>query len=54
MTSVIAELSAHADSDEVDTEADYWQKRADVHTQLVQAIIDGDVEATAAAVALHA
>ena len=54
MTSVIAELSAHADSDATNTDEDYWSSRAEVHAELVQAIIDGDVEATAAAVARHA
>lgn len=54
MTSVIAELSAHADSDAATTDEKYWSSRAEVHAELVQAIIDGDVDATAAAVARHA
>ncbi len=52
MTGVIADLSEHADRD--DSDAGYFQRRADVHRELVQAIIDGDVDATAAAVLRHA
>lgn len=52
MTSVIADLFEHADRD--DSDAEYFQRRAEVHTELVQAIIDGDVDATAAAVVRHA
>lgn len=52
MTSVIADLSEHADRD--DSDAGYFQRRAEVHSELVQAIIDGDQSATAAAVIRHA
>lgn len=54
MTGVISELSDRADSDAADTDNHYLERRVEVHAQLVQAIIDGDLEATAAAVAKHA
>jgi DNA-binding FadR family transcriptional regulator len=57
MTEVIAELSAHADSDSGDatgTDVAYLDERVQVHAALVQAIIDGDVDAVGEAVIRHA
>lgn len=54
MTGVISELSDHADQDNTESGAAYFDRRADVHAALVEAIIDGDVDATAAAVIRHA
>lgn len=51
MTGVIAGLSAHADG--ADTDAGYWHGRVAVHDELVRAIVDGDLDAAAAAVARH-
>jgi GntR family transcriptional regulator, transcriptional repressor for pyruvate dehydrogenase complex len=57
MTEVIAEMSAHADSDSADagsTDSAYLQERERVHTELVEAIIAGDVERVGEAVLRHA
>lgn len=54
MTSVISDLSDHADRDDSEPDVEYFERRAEVHADLVEAIIAGDVDATAAAVVRHA
>ncbi|HET6501236.1 MAG TPA: GntR family transcriptional regulator [Amycolatopsis sp.] len=49
----VAELSAGARIDESEQQAGYLKHRVRVHTELVEAIIDGDVDRTVAAVARH-
>jgi DNA-binding FadR family transcriptional regulator len=53
MTECIADLSEHADPDDASRTEDYLRLRLDVHTELVDAIIAGDVARTAAAVERH-
>jgi GntR family transcriptional repressor for pyruvate dehydrogenase complex len=49
----LADLSTGARMDEPAQQAGYLTHRVRVHTELVEAIIDGDLERTAAAVAQH-
>lgn len=52
-TRCIADLSEHADPDEKSRTEDYLRLRFDLHTELVEAIIAGDVARTATAVERH-
>jgi GntR family transcriptional repressor for pyruvate dehydrogenase complex len=49
----ISESSVHVTGDEVDTDTEYLRRRSDVHVDLVKAIIDGDLDATSAAISRH-
>ncbi|TMR33102.1 FadR family transcriptional regulator [Nonomuraea zeae] len=53
MTQCISDLSAHADSDDAGRTEDHLRLRLDVHTELVEAIVSGDLARTAAAVERH-
>jgi DNA-binding FadR family transcriptional regulator len=53
MTHVLADLSDHAAADASDTESRYFERRLEVHRQLIEAIVAGDVDAVAIAVARH-
>jgi DNA-binding FadR family transcriptional regulator len=53
MTRCITDLSAHADSDGERRSEDYLRLRLALHTELVEAIISGDLARTAAAVEQH-
>lgn len=53
MTRFINDLSEHADSDDTSRTADYLRLRLEVHTELVEAIVAGDLTRTAAAVERH-
>jgi GntR family transcriptional regulator, transcriptional repressor for pyruvate dehydrogenase complex len=52
MTRCIAELATRADPDQ-ERPADYLIRRVDIHAELVEAIVAGDVERTAAAAERH-
>ncbi|MEU4228510.1 FCD domain-containing protein [Nonomuraea sp. NPDC026600] len=53
MTRCITDLSEHADPDDDSRTEDYLRLRVEVHAELVEAIIAGDVARTAAAVDRH-
>ncbi|TMR33997.1 FadR family transcriptional regulator [Nonomuraea zeae] len=53
MTHFISDLSERADLDDTGRSADYLRVRLQVHAELVEAIIAGDVARTAAAVECH-
>ncbi|MFI7705158.1 FadR/GntR family transcriptional regulator [Nonomuraea sp. NPDC049480] len=53
MTRCISDLSEHAGPDDAGRAEDYLRLRSEVHAELVEAIIAGDVARTAAAVERH-
>jgi len=53
MTSVISDLSDRAEQDESEADPHYLERRVEIHADLVEAIIAGDVDAAAAAVVRH-
>ncbi|MEV0614573.1 FCD domain-containing protein [Nonomuraea sp. NPDC050404] len=53
MTQCISELSEHADPDAHTRPDDYLRHRLEVHAELVEAIVAGDEDRTAAAVEQH-
>ncbi|MGN9840238.1 FadR/GntR family transcriptional regulator [Nonomuraea sp. H19] len=53
MTRCISDLSEHADPDDASRTEDYLRLRLEVHAELVEAIIAGDVARTVAAVERH-
>jgi DNA-binding FadR family transcriptional regulator len=49
----ISESSVRVTGDEVETDREYLLRRSEVHVDLVKAIIDGDLDATADALSRH-
>jgi GntR family transcriptional repressor for pyruvate dehydrogenase complex len=49
----ISESSVHVTGDEVETDSEYLHRRSEVHVDLVKAIVDGDLDATADALSRH-